>query len=166
HRTFPLDPFRNKTQSTWHIRLRPEEVAGAELYAYRVDGPPPRDRLHWHAFDPDKILFDPYARSLWFPSTCERDAAMQSGSTMGKAPLGEIEVDLSGFDWEDDRPPRHEHDLVIYEMHVRGFTKSQTSGVSPDLRGTYAGVIEKIPYLRELGITAVELLPVYQYDPL
>jgi glycogen operon protein len=69
------------------------------------------------------------------------------------------------FDWGDDEPPRHNGDLVIYEMHVRGFTCSPSSGVAPKKRGTFAGVIEKIPYLKELGVNEVELMPVQQFDP-
>jgi glycogen operon protein len=70
------------------------------------------------------------------------------------------------FDWGEDLRPRHTNDTVIYEVHVRGFTNSPTSTIEPNKRGTYAGVIEKIPYLKTLGITAVELLPVQQFDPL
>ncbi|MEZ6044043.1 MAG: alpha-amylase family glycosyl hydrolase [Planctomycetaceae bacterium] len=69
------------------------------------------------------------------------------------------------YDWADDKPVRHSNDLVIYEMHVRGFTHHQSSGVEEEKRGTFEGVIEKIPYLQELGITAVELMPVFQFDP-
>ena len=69
------------------------------------------------------------------------------------------------FDWGVDSRPHHTSDTIIYEMHVRGFTKRANSGVSVDKRGTFAGVIEKIPYLKDLGITAVELMPVFQYDP-
>ena len=69
------------------------------------------------------------------------------------------------FDWSGDRRPHHESDLIIYEMHVRGFTQHASSGVCPQHRGTFAGVIEKIPYLKNLGITAVELMPVFQFDP-
>ena len=81
------------------------------------------------------------------------------------APLGVLPRREPAFDWGDDRPPRHDSDTVIYEMHVRGFTRSPSSGVSPAARGTYAGVAEKIPYLQSLGVTMVELLPVQQYDP-
>ena len=74
-------------------------------------------------------------------------------------------ADLSTFDWEGDQPLyRPFRRSVIYEMHVAGFTRHPNSGVAPANRGTYLGVIEKIPYLQELGITAVELLPVYQFD--
>ena len=71
----------------------------------------------------------------------------------------------STFDWSGDRPPYHESDAVIYELHVRGFTKNPNSGVDPSRAGTYAGLVEKIPYLKELGVTVVELMPVFQRDP-
>ncbi len=76
-----------------------------------------------------------------------------------------VVVDSRGYDWEGDEPLGHRFsDLVIYEMHVAGFTNHPNSGVTPSLRGTYAGLIDKIPYLQDLGITAVELLPVPQFD--
>ena len=71
----------------------------------------------------------------------------------------------STFDWAGDRPQYHESDAVIYELHVRGFTKNPNSGVDPSRAGTYAGLVEKIPYLKELGVTVVELMPVFQRDP-
>ena len=71
----------------------------------------------------------------------------------------------SSFDWSDESRPGHTSDTIVYELHVRGFTRRSNSGVAADKRGTYAGLIDKIPYLKELGITAVELMPVFQYDP-
>ena len=77
-----------------------------------------------------------------------------------------VVVDPSAYDWEGDRRPNTPASrTVIYEMHVRGFTRHASAAVSPEARGTYAGLVEKIPYLRDLGITAVELLPVFQFDP-
>jgi glycogen operon protein len=90
---------------------------------------------------------------------------MQPGSNAGQAPLGLLHACEQVFDWGDDRRCHHQSDTVIYELHVRGFTNNPNSGVSPDVRGTYAGLVEKIPYLKELGITAVELMPVFQFDP-
>jgi glycogen operon protein len=71
----------------------------------------------------------------------------------------------TAFDWSGDRSPRHESDAIIYELHVSGFTKNPNSGVDPSSAGTYAGLVEKIPYLKTLGITIVELMPVFQRDP-
>ena len=76
-----------------------------------------------------------------------------------------VVVDPDAYDWEGDAPLRRPFaTTVIYEMHVAGFTRHPSSGVAPERRGTYAGMIEKIPYLQDLGITAVELLPVFQFD--
>ena len=112
-----------------------------------------------------KAILDPFARGVHFPASFDRGAAIGRGSNAGKAPLGVLRTDGDGFDWGADRRPRHESDLVVYEMHVRGFTVNPNSGVSDGARGTYAGVIEKIPYLKELGVTAVELMPVHEFDP-
>jgi pullulanase/glycogen debranching enzyme len=75
------------------------------------------------------------------------------------------ESDIEGFDWQGDHRPRHEADTIVYELHVGGFTRSPDSGVSDEARGTFAGLVEKIPYLKDLGVTVVELMPVFQYDP-
>ena len=156
-----LDHLRNKSGPVWHCRVPAAETKGARLYAYRVDGP----RSPHHRFDPDKILFDPYARALHFPPGFDRKAAIGPGANAGRAPLGLIVADRERFDWGDDRRPRHEATAVIYELHVRGFTAHPSSGVPAGRRGTFAGLIDRIPYLRELGVTVVELLPVFQYDP-
>jgi glycogen operon protein len=77
-----------------------------------------------------------------------------------------VVVDPSTYDWEGDTPLRRPSSrTIIYELHVRGFTRHPSSGLKENLRGTYAGLIEKIPYLKQLGITAVELLPIFQFDP-
>ncbi len=164
----PVDTYSmrlpgNKTGRIWHCRLPAERVERAKYYAYRVEGP--FDLAEGHRFDPEKILLDPYADAVWFPPAHSRAAASRSGSNAGRAPLGVIEIRGAPFDWGNDRRPRHGHDAIIYEMHVKGFTARANSGVAPDRRGTYAGVIEKIPYLKELGVTVVELLPVFQFDP-
>ena len=76
-----------------------------------------------------------------------------------------VVADPSRYDWEGDRPLRRPFaETIIYELHVRGFTRHPSSGVADKTRGTYAGVIEKIPYLKELGVTALELLPVFAFD--
>ena len=160
-----LDYRQHKSGPIWHCRLPRSEAPGAQYYAYRVDGPPPGPEFDWHTFDAEKLLLDPYARAIFFPPTFDREAARQPGSNEGRAPLAWLHTEECHRDWGDDRPLRHTSDLIIYEMHVRGFTCDPSSGVSERNRGTYSGVVEKIPYLRELGITAVELLPVFQFDP-
>ena len=163
--TYQFDHFRNKTGRVWHARIPRSKMRDARYYAYAINGPAPSgNRLERHDFDPEKILLDPYAKSVFFPPTFDRLAAIGAGSNAGKAPLGVICEEALDFDWGKDPRPRHDSDLIIYEMHVRGFTMSPNSGVNAEKRGTFAGVIEKIPYLRSLGITAVELMPVFQFD--
>jgi isoamylase len=157
-----LDPLVNKSGRVWHCRLSAAEVGDAAYYAYSVAGPDAPGQ--GHRFDDEKILFDPYARALFFPPRFSRDAACAPGSNAGRAPLGILRPP-DPFDWSGDRRAMHTSDLVIYELHVRGFTRRANSGVTEGHRGTYAGLVEKIPYLQALGITAVELMPVCQQDP-
>ena len=159
--TYRLDHLRNKSGPVWHCRLPVATMKGARFYAYRVDG---RGSPNHH-FDPDKVLCDPYARALYFPPAFDRSAAIGPGSNAGRAPLGLIAADRQGFDWGDDRRPQHEASAIIYELHARGFTAHPSSGVPADRRGTFAGLIDKIPYLVDLGVTVVELMPVFQFDP-
>jgi isoamylase len=157
----PLDPPRHKTYYYWHVFI-PELEAG-QIYGYRVYGeyaPEVGDR-----FDKTKVLLDPYAKAIVGEEYYDRQAAESRGNNCSQALKGVV-VDPSIYDWERDRHPRIPYaSSVIYEMHVGGFTRHPNSGVTPEKRGTYAGLIEKIPYLQELGITAVELLPVHQFDP-
>lgn len=164
--TIPFDPRSHKSGRVWHMSLPQTALQNAAYYAYQVDGPNSTNHpAYWHGFDPDKVLLDPYAELIFFPPAFDRLAAIGRGSNAGKAALGVLPRPDTSFDWSGDRVPRHDHDLIIYELHVRGFTRSPSSGVSPESRGTFAGLNEKIPYLKELGITAVELMPVYQFDP-
>lgn len=163
--TYRFNYLRNKTGRIWHCRIPLASMPGATYYAYRVEGPPPNGQFEWHRFDPDKVLLDPYAMSVFFPPTFDRPAAGRPGSNAGKAPLGVLTGDSEPFDWQGDHRPLHEADTIIYELHVGGFTQNPNSGVNDEARGTFRGVIEKIPYLRELGVTVVELMPVFQYDP-
>jgi len=160
---YTLDPILNKTGLIWHCMLPEEKLCGATLYAYRVDGP--HDPSGGQRFDPNKVLLDPFASSVYFPPEFSRAAAKRPGNTDGRAPLGTLPVPRDAFDWGEVSPSRHTHDLIVYELHVKGFTARSNSGVGPEKRGTFTGLTEKIPYLKELGITAVELLPVHQFDP-
>jgi isoamylase len=163
--TYDLNHFKNKTGRVWHARIPKGEMSDARYYAYSLNGPPSTgDRFARHTFDPDKILLDPYAKSVFFPSAFDRTAAITGGSNPGKAPLGVLCEEDSSFDWGGDPRPRHDADLVIYELHVGGFTMNANSGVASQKRGTFSGIVEKIPYLQELGVTAVELMPVFQFD--
>jgi len=160
-----LTYLENKSGPIWHCRIPQGDIAECRFYAFRISGPDPSPDYEWHAFDPEKLLLDPYAKAVYFPPSFDREAARKPGSNEGQAPLGVLPDCRCDFDWGDDRPPRHGSDLVIYEMHVKGFTHHSSSGVNKDCRGTFGGVIEKIPYLRDLGVTAVELMPVFQFDP-
>jgi len=159
-RIVPIDPATNRTYHYWHVF-----VPGAQhgqIYGYRVHGPfKPALGLR---FDNTKVLLDPYTRSVIVPKNYSREAASRPGDNAASA-MKSVVVDSSGYDWEGDKPlHRPSSQTIIYEMHTRGFTVHPSSGVPEKIRGTYRGLIEKIPYLQELGITAVELLPVFQFD--
>jgi isoamylase len=159
-----LNPLKNKTARIWHCLVQLESAPAARYYAYRVEGP--WDPKNGHRFDPDKILFDPYAEELFFPSEFSREAARHPGRNDGRAVLGVLPRYQPEFDWSTTQPPpRHTHDAIVYELHVKGFTAHTNSAVAKEKRGTFLGLIEKIPYLKELGVTVVELLPVHQFDP-
>lgn len=159
--SIPLEFPKHKTSRCWHARVRAADIGDAKYYAYAVDGPVgPGQR-----FDSNKILLDPYARGVFFPPNHDRTAACGPGSNAGQAPLGVLPSRVSMRRSGRSESLRHRHDLVIYEMHVRGFTMSSNSVVEANRRGTFAGVIEMVPHLKELGVTAVELLPVHQFDP-
>ena len=158
-RVIQLDPVHNRTFYYWHVFV--PDLKAAQLYAYRVSGPVAAQ--DGHRFDREKVLVDPYARAV-VDELYSREAAKMAGDNVATA-IKCVVVDPNAYDWEGDQPLQRPYaESVIYEMHVGGFTRHASSGVAPDLRGTYAGVIEKIPYLLELGITAVELLPVHQFD--
>jgi len=163
-RRFPLDHLKHKSGRIWHCRPRVDEIGDACYYAYSIEGPN-APAAEFHAFDPGKVLLDPYATLIFFPPNFRRSASIDRGSNAGRAPLGILSRSPVLFDEASEPKPTHTSDTIIYETHVRGFSKRANSGVSPEKRGTFAGVIEKIPYLKELGITAVELMPVFQYDP-
>jgi isoamylase len=160
-----LDFRINKSGPIWHCRVAIADLADSEFYAYRVCGPPLEAGFATRHFDADKLLLDPYARDVHFPPDFDRRAACAPGPNLSRAPLGLLPRTSCEFDWQDDRVPIHSHDLIIYELHVRGFTADPSAGVAAENRGTFSGVIDKIPYLLELGITAVELMPVFQFDP-
>ncbi len=160
--TFQFDYIRNKSGRIWHCRLPLDQTRGARYYAYSVSG---QVASKLQSFDPEKVLVDPYARCVFFPREFDRKLAMVPGSNAGKAPLGLLTGHCIEFDWSGDVAPRPESDAIIYELHVKGFTRNRNSGVHPSLAGTYSGLVEKIPYLKELGITVVELMPIFQRDP-
>ena len=159
-RVVRLDPSANRTYHYWHVFV--PNVQPGQLYGYRVEGP--FDPSSGMRFDPAKVLLDPYGRGVLVPETYGREAAYRPDDNTGTA-MKSVVVDVSAYDWEGDVPLQLPASrTIIYEMHVRGFTRHPSSGVSEKTRGTYAGLIAKIPYLQRLGITAVELLPVFQFD--
>lgn len=126
-------------------------------YGYRMDGPNNFQQGHW--FDPSKILLDPYAkiiggRDVWGVIPDWEDIYHHRGR-----------IAFDDFDWGNDRPLEiPPEDQIIYEMHVRSFTRHESSGIKETHRGTFAGIRDKISYLKELGVNAVELMPVYEFD--
>ncbi|HLZ62922.1 MAG TPA: glycogen debranching protein GlgX [Ktedonosporobacter sp.] len=156
--TIPLDPTRNKTFQFWHVYVR--GIKPGMHYAYRIGGDEDI-RGRGNRFNRNKVLIDPYSRGntsiLW-----DRVAACGLEDNLTTS-MRSVIIDISHYDWEGDRPLRRPmNESIIYEMHVRGFTQSPSSNCQHP--GTFAGIIEKIPYLQDLGITAVELLPVFDFD--
>ena len=159
-RVIRLDPAANRTGPYWHSFV--PGLTPGQLYGYRVQGY--FDPENGMRFDGDKVLLDPYGKGVAVPSNYSREAASVKGDNAATS-MKSIVVDSAAYDWEGDAPlGRPASRTIIYEMHVRGFTRHSSSGLSEKTCGTYAGVIEKIPYLQQLGITAVELLPVFQFD--
>ncbi|HKZ04790.1 MAG TPA: glycogen debranching protein GlgX [Methylomirabilota bacterium] len=159
------------TDQVWHAYL--PDVQPGQLYGYRVDGP--YEPQQGHRFNPSKVVLDPYAKAIGRPLRWDdtvfgyrlgddnADLARDDRDSAPFAPLGQV-VDTA-FTWGDDRPPRTPwHKTLIYEAHVRGFSKRHP-GVPEKLRGTYAGLASEaaMRHLRELGVTAVELMPVHHF---
>src|SRR5688572_15951300 len=159
-RVIPLDPARHRTYHYWHAFV--PGLGPGQIYGFRASGrSAPAEGIRIAS---DKVLLDPYGLAVAVPPGYSRKAAADPGDNAAVA-LKSIVADPMGYDWEGDELLRRPFvETVIYELHVRGFTRHPSSGVAPERRGTYAGLIEKIPYLKDLGITAVELLPIYQFD--
>jgi len=169
-RIIHLDPVRHRTGDVWHVWVR--GISPGQLYGYRIEGPYRPEE--GHRFNPHKLLLDPYARALAGVGNWDFLAARGYDSSSGLTDLSFSNVDDAGttpkciftgghFDWEMDSPPKHPaSDTVIYETHVRGFTIHPSSGVARP--GTFAGLTEKIPYLQDLGVTAIELMPVLEFN--
>ena len=157
----PLDAHRHRTYHYWHVfvpNLKPGQV-----YGYRAHGPFAPER--GFRFDGEKVLLDPYGLAVAFPERYNREAASRPGDNAAVA-MKSVVADPARYDWEGDLPLKRPFaETVIYELHVRGFTRHPSSGIASVNSGSYAGLIEKIPYLKDLGVTAVELLPVFQFDP-
>lgn len=152
-----LDPGVHNTFNFWHVFV--VGLKAGAYYAYRVDGP--TDFTAGHRFNKNKVLIDPYSKGvtkyLW-----DRKYALGSGKNLAHS-MRSVVIDTQNYDWEGDRPlNRPINQTIIYEMHVGGFTKSKNSNCR--FPGTFSAVVEKIPHLKKLGITAVELMPVFDFD--
>ena len=159
-RIITLEPRRNRTYHYWHVFV--PGIGSGQLYGYRVAGSD--DPVRGVRFDHEKLLLDPYGLAVSFPQQYSRRAASETGDNAGVA-MKSVVADRRDYDWEGDTPLKRPFSrTVIYELHVSGFTRHPSSGVPAEKRGTYAGLVEKIPYLQQLGVTAVELMPVFQFD--
>jgi glycogen operon protein len=157
----PLDSDVHRTGHVWHIELG--GLDGGTRYGWRAarsDEPQPI-----HRFEPDTVLIDPYATALTGGSRWAETPPRDGEQGASRYPRRRSLYVTREFDWDNTAPPHIPlSDKVIYELHVRGFTRDPSSGVAHP--GTYLGLIEKIPYLLELGVTTVELLPVYEFNEL
>jgi isoamylase len=156
-----LEGDKHRTYHYWHVFV--PDLQPGQVYAYRAHGPFAPQR--GCRFDAEKILVDPYGLAVAVPDRYDRWAAARPGDNAPTA-MKSVVADPNHYNWQGDLPlNRPFAETVIYELHAAGFTRHPSSGLAPAKRGTYAGLIEKIPYLKDLGITAVELLPVFQFDP-
>jgi isoamylase len=170
YQTIELDPTYNRTGDIWHVWV--EGVSAGQAYAYRVDGP--YNPQEGHRFNRHKLVIDPYATAL--SRHPEWDFLNAKGYDLA-SPLGALSFSATDdadsvprcivtgnrFEWKDDVPPRTPwSETIIYETHVKGFTVHPSSEVKQP--GTFGGIVEKIPYLKELGVTAIELLPIQEFN--
>src|SRR5262245_58225625 len=137
----PVFEFRcqypaHKTGSIWHCRIPSNELRGATLYAYRVEGPHEPER--GHRFNLEKVLLDPYAPSVFFPPNFSREACSKPGPTDGCAPLGRLPKKQAAPTSNEAGPRYTCQDAIVYELHVKGFTARANSGISPAKRSTFA----------------------------
>jgi len=164
-----LDPFLNKTGDVWHIWI--EGLSEGQVYGYRISGE--YDPANGHRFNENKLLIDPYSRAItgnfiWdLSKACGIELNVsneaESFSTVDSGPYVPRSIVINGRNEIVKSPIRiPENDLIIYELHVKGFTAHRSSKVN--FPGTFKGLTEKIPYLKELGINAVELLPIQEFD--
>jgi glycogen operon protein len=169
-RSINLDTPRNRLGDIWHVWVK--GIRAGQLYAYRVDGP--YEPSEGQRFNFKKLLLDPRATAISWPPDWDFVSARGYDPTATEQDLVPSKLDNSAtmpkcvfvndhFDWDGDEPLRHPWSkTTIYEVHVRGFTVRPNSGV--DHPGTYRGLTEKIPYLKSLGVTAVELMPVLEFN--
>jgi len=169
-RVIDLDAARHRTGDVWHVWVA--GIGPGQFYAYRVDGP--YEPNEGHRFNFNRLLLDPFATAItrlppwdfasargYDPSAPEQDLALSTLNNSRSVP--KCVFVSEPFEWDGDQPPRHPWSkTLIYETHVRGFTIHPSSGVEHP--GTYRGLMEKIPYFKELGVTVVELMPVQEFN--
>lgn len=165
-----FSPSENRTGDIWHAFV--SGIKPGSLYLFRVDGP--FEPSKGHRFNVHQRLFDPYAKAITpvsvfynlppdYSAPLDKNDIEHGKNQCAKVFPKCVVVDNENFDWQGDKPiNRPLSESVIYEVHLKGFTAGKNAGVS--CPGTYAGFIEKIPYLKDLGITAVELLPIFEFD--
>ena len=159
-RVVELDSLHNRSGEYWHVEV--EGLGEGSCYGYRVFGP---RVLGGHGFQPAKVLLDPAARAITGWDVYDRDLATGPGPNT-HACLKAVVTERDRFDLQAHPRPRNSWQRsVIYELHLGGFTRREDSGVPSEQRGTYQGLVQKLPYLKDLGITAIELLPVFAFDP-
>ncbi|QEY31044.1 glycogen-debranching protein [Synechococcus sp. RSCCF101] len=150
----------NRSGDHWHVEV--EETGIGTCYGYRVFGPL---EPGGHGFNPSKVLLDPCARAISGWPVYRRDLAV-GRRTNSAACLKGVVTERERFDFQSAPRPRHRwRDSVIYELHVGGFSRGDGCGVAPERQGTLLGLRDKLPYLKDLGVTAVELLPLMAFDP-
>lgn len=153
-----LDPVFHKTGDVWHIRISKPAVR-YHYYAYQIEGP----KQELFTYDSNLFLLDPYAKNTSTINSWGGNSDLLGSQNRRYAPLGIIPRPIQAFDWQSiPKPQIPLQDLIIYEMHVRGFTIDASSQVK--YPGTFLGIIEKIPFLLELGVNAIELMPVQEFD--
>jgi isoamylase len=156
-RVVHLHTRHHRAGAIWHVFV--QGLGAGQLYGWRVHGPKDPSRFRW--FDGEKLLLDPYAREVRVPAAWSRADASRPGPNTASA-LRSVVVDAHrDVSPAPPRPRIRPTQRVIYEIHVRGFTMHPTSGVKEP--GTFRGLIERIPYLRDLGVTTIELLPIFQF---
>ena len=154
----PLDPTTNRTGNVWHIAL--PNASDQMLYGYRVDGP--NERHLGHHFNPQMVLLDPYARGVLSGDRKvygELSKTAKEGNECWPQYAGAVPSRNDVFDWEGVESPKHKmQDICVYETHVRGFTA--------DAGGTYADLIDRLPYLKRMGFNCLELMPCHEFNEL
>jgi isoamylase len=169
-RVIDLDPVRHRTGDVWHVWVR--GIPSGQFYGYRIEGPYQPEQ--GHRFNPHKLLLDPFTRAIscfedwdflaargYDSSSSEKDLSISTMDDAGTTPKCIFIRD--DFDWEMDLLPKHSASgTVVYETHVRGFTIHPSSRVAHP--GTFRSLTKRIPYLKDLGVTAIELMPVTEFN--